>query len=199
MDHTQIFTDIYEREYWGSNMMSYRGSSGSGSSVEFNRDYISWLRGFLQEYGYRSVVDIGCGDFRCGPAIYDGLAVDYTGFDVYEPMLESLRAQHPSRRFYVQDCFRDRRLPRADLCIMKDVLQHWTTAEIYDFMDFLVASKLYKTILIVNCSRQKKDNKDIRTGRQRQLSADYLPLKHYGAKKVFAYETKEVSLVSCYP
>jgi hypothetical protein len=79
------------------------------------------------------------------------------------------------------------------------VLQHWTTAEIYEFMDFLVASKLYKIILIVNCSRQKKDNKDIRTGYQRQLSADYLPLRRYGAKKLFAYETKEVSVISCYP
>ena len=180
-------------------MMSYRGSSGSGSSVEFNRDYIPWLRGFFKEYGVHSVVDIGCGDFRCGPAIYDGLDIEYTGLDVYEPMLETLRAQHPSRRFITQDCFTNRNLPSADICIMKDILQHWTTAEIYNFIDFLVASKLYKIILIVNCSRQKKNNKDIRTGRHRQLSADYLPLRHYDAKKVFMYETKEVSLVSCYP
>lgn len=178
-------------------MLGYRGSSGTGSSVEFNREYIRWLRSFIQEHRIQSVVDLGCGDFRCGPAIYDGLDIDYTGLDVYEPMLESLRAQHPFSRFITQDFFASRNLPRGDLCIMKDVLQHWTTTEIYDFMDFLVTSKLYKTILIVNCSRQKKDNKDIRTGRQRQLSADYLPLRHYGAKKVFNYETKEVSLVSC--
>lgn len=193
LKHTQIFTGIYEREYWGSNNQTYKGSSGSGSSVEFNREYIPWLRNFIQEHRIQSVVDIGCGDFRCGPAIYDGLDVTYTGFDVYEPMIQSLQQYStPTRQFRVQDCFANRALPQADMCILKDVLQHWTTAEIYDFMDFLTTQ--YKTILICNCSRQKKNNKDIKTGKHRQLSSAFLPLKHYGARPVFTYETKEVSI-----
>lgn len=197
MDHTAIFTSIYDREYWGSNGdPSYKGSSGAGSSPEFNRDYVPWLRRFLQDHNIRSVVDIGAGDFRCGPAIYDGLDIDYRGFDVVSDVVAATRLRHPTRSFAVMDCYAERaRLPPADLCILKDVLQHWSTAEIYEFLDYAVSSKRFKTIMICNCSKQKKDNKDIRTGFQRQLSAAFFPLKRYGATPVFHYETKEVSFI----
>jgi len=196
--HTAIFTSIYDREYWGSNGdPAYRGSSGTGSSPEFNEEYVVWLREFLQSHRIRSVVDIGSGDFRCGPAIYGGLDIDYRGFDVVADVVAATRWKHPSMSFETLDCFAERsRLPPADLCILKDVLQHWSTDEIYEFLDDIVASKRYSYILICNCSKQKKNNKDIRTGFQRQLSASLYPLKRYGATPVFTYKTKEVSQIT---
>ena len=196
--HTAIFTSIYDREYWGSNGdPAYRGSSGTGSSPEFNEEYVVWLREFLQSRRIRSVVDIGSGDFRCGPAIYGGLDIDYKGFDVVADVVAATRLKHPSMSFETLDCFAERNcLPPADLCILKDVLQHWSTDEIYEFLDDIVASKRYSYILICNCSKQKKNNKDIRTGLQRQLSAALLPLKRYAAVPVFTYKTKEVSIIS---
>jgi hypothetical protein len=193
MTHEQIFTDIYRREYWGSNAHPlYRGSSGSGSSIDFNRPYIDWLRSFLIEHKIRTVVDVGCGDFRCGPAIYNGLDIDYVGYDVYADLIAANQRDF-AYHFEKRDCFVDRDLT-GDLCILKDVLQHWSTAEIYDFLNSLVGR--FRFIVICNCSRQKRNNKTIRAGLHRQLSADFLPLRYYLAKKVLNYETKEVSVIT---
>ena len=38
----QIFTNVYEKQKWGNNLNKhYAGSSGNGSSVEYNRKYIT--------------------------------------------------------------------------------------------------------------------------------------------------------------
>ena len=195
-NHTEIFTDIYEREYWGQNLHpAYRGSSGAGSAEAYNETYIGWLRDFLQTNKIESVVDVGCGDFRCGPAIYKDLNTSYTGLDVYEPMIAANTIENPHMTFKTLDCYTNREeIPTADLCILKDVLQHWSNEEVYNFLDDITTSKKFKYILICNCSRQKRV-KDTRTGHQRQLSADFLPLKKYNPVKVFTYDTKEVCLI----
>ena len=80
----QVFTYIYENNIWGNNLNSqYSGSSGDGSTIEFNKDtYVNFVQNFIKDYGIKSVVDLGCGDFRCGSLIYDELNVKYTGYDL---------------------------------------------------------------------------------------------------------------------
>ena len=43
--------------------------------------YIQFLIKFIREHDIHTVVDIGCGDFRCGKLIYDDLNISYTGYD----------------------------------------------------------------------------------------------------------------------
>ena len=83
----------------------------------------------------------------------------------------------------------------GELCILKDVIQHWSLDNIYNFLDYLVANKKFKYILICNCCYQIKDNTNIQNGDWRQLSCNYLPLKKYNAKKIYNYHTKEVSII----
>ena len=65
MEH--IFTNIYENSVWGNNNnKEYKGSSGLGSEVEYNKDYIPLLKKIINDYNVKSVVDLGCGDFRIG-------------------------------------------------------------------------------------------------------------------------------------
>ena len=63
------------------------------------------------------------------------------------------------------------------MCILKDVIQHWTTEEIYVFMDYLIESKKFKYILLVNCCNQKNNDQSCKTGEWRQLTCNLLPLK----------------------
>jgi hypothetical protein len=194
----QIFSDIYERGYWGSNMESaYRGSSGSGSDPEYNRPYISWLRGFIHNRKIQSVVDLGCGDFRCGPLIYDGLNLTYTGLDVYRPMIHFLQSEYPEYQFMHLNVFSNvEEVPPGDLCILKDVLQHWSNQDITGFLESLIRSKKFRWILICNCAQQKHV-KNIKTGYHRQLSSAFRPLSLFNPTVLFRYETKEVSLIDC--
>ena len=70
-----IFTNIYEKNLWGNNRnVMYNGSSGLGSSLEYNKDhYIPFLQNFIKTHNIKTVVDLGCGDFVCGKMIYNNL------------------------------------------------------------------------------------------------------------------------------
>lgn len=83
----------------------------------------------------------------------------------------------------------------GDLCILKDVIQHWSLENIYTFLDHLIETKKFKFIILCNCCHQRKDNTDIRNGDFRPLSCDYFPLKKYSPKKLYHYNTKEISVI----
>ena len=85
-------------------------------------------------------------------------------------------------------------IKKGDLCILKDVLQHWKINEIYTFLDYLVENKLFKFILICNCCNQIEDNPD-NEDRSIPLSIDFLPLKKYNPVKLYNYYSKEVSII----
>jgi hypothetical protein len=203
-NHISIFTDIYETCAWGDNINpEYKGSSGNGSSITYNYPYIKFLREFIKDKGIRSVVDLGCGDFRCGKVIYDDLPVKYTGYDAYDKVIafNQTRFEESATKytFIHQDFCHNQDLQKADLCIIKDVLQHWSNEEIYAFMDKLIASRLYSYILICNCKPCANDLKnkkeDIITGDWRPLAVNEFPLLKYNLKVVFQYYTKQVCLL----
>lgn len=201
MDHIQIFTTIYETCHWTTNNNShYKGSSGQGSSIDYNKDtYVPFLKQFIKDKTIQSVVDFGCGDFRVGPLIYDDLDVTYTGYDAYGKVIEyhQKTIQNPKYTFIHLDFLHAKlALVPADMCILKDVLQHWKLDEIYEFLDYLVASNKYKYILICNCSFQERDLIQ-NTDRFTPLSTKFLPLKKYTPVVLYTWETKEVSLITC--
>jgi len=201
-NYVDVFTNIYETCHWGNNYNpNYKGSSGDGSNIHVNiNTYVLFLRGFIKDNGVKTVVDLGCGDFRCGQYIYDDMEdVTYYGYDAYDKVVESNKKTSLERHNFTHLDFFNKKeeIIGADLCILKDVIQHWPLADIYTFLDYLVASKKYKYILITNCCDQKTDDTDIAPGEWRALSCNYLPLKKYGAVKKYSYYSKEVSLIVC--
>jgi len=196
----EIFTYIYENKCWGDNTDDiYKGSSGSGSELNYNKDtYIPYLKNFILKTNIKNIVDLGCGDFICGKLIYDDLDVLYTGYDTYKKVVEYNLKQNPLPKYFFihLDFFNNKeRIINGDLCILKDVIQHWSLENINTFLDYLVEKKIFKYIIICNCSYQDKDNTEISNGYFRPLSCDYLPLKKYNPIKLYNYHTKEVSLI----
>lgn len=198
-----VFTRIYERSVWGSNNnQTYAGSSGGGSSVDYNKDtYIPFLRKFIKDLNIKTVVDLGCGDFRCGRLIYDDLDVTYAGYDTYGKVIEHNSATHPHEKYTFNhlDFFTHKQdIVSGDLCILKDVIQHWCVKNITEFLDYLVINKKFKYILICNCCNQWRHNTEIRNGDFRPLSCRFFPLRRYNPVRVYAYNTKEVSVIRTY-
>jgi len=198
----QVFTYIYENNIWGNNLNSqYSGSSGDGSTIEFNKDtYVNFVQNFIKDYGIKSVVDLGCGDFRCGSLIYDELNVKYTGYDVYKKVVDFNTSKHSNNtkyNFIHLDFMNEKeQIIESDLCILKDVIQHWCLRDIYTFFDYITNTKKFKYILLCNCGHQKIDNTDIYNGNYRPLSCKFLPLKKYDPVKLYEYNGKEVSLIT---
>jgi len=196
----KVFTNIYENNAWGKNITTeFNGNSGDGSSIEFNKDtYIPFLKKFIVDNRIKTIVDLGCGDFRCGKLIYNDLNITYTGYDTYKKIIVYNTKQHsvPKFSFIHLDFFnKKQQIIPGDVCILKDVLQHWPLKDIYTFLDYLVKCKKFKYILIINCCNQTKDNTDIPVGHWRQLSCEYFPLKKYNPIKLYNYDTKEVSVI----
>jgi len=195
-----IFTNVYENKLWGDNdNVNYIGSSGNGSSVSYNKDnYVPFLKKFITDNNIKSVVDLGCGDFRCGKLIYDDLDIVYTGYDTYKKVVDYNSSEHvsPKYSFITLDfCNNKEKIINGDLCILKDVIQHWSLENIYTFLDYLVECRKFKYILLCNCNHQSQDNIDIQNGEFRPLNYQYLPLKKYNPRKIYNYNSKDVCII----
>ena len=195
-----VFTNIYEKKIWGDNRIyNYNGSSGGGSEIEYNiTNYIPFIKKFIIDNNIKSITDLGCGDFKCGPLIYSDLDISYIGYDAYKKIIDYHSTQYfaPKYSFHHLDfCNNKELIADGELCILKDVLQHWSLNNIYSFLDYLVDNKKFKYILICNCSNQIQDNTDIPDGSMRPLSINYLPLKKYNPQLLATYDSKEISLI----
>ena len=75
----EIFTNVYENKSWGDdNDNLYNGSSGNGSEIYYNiNSYIPFLKNFIIDHNVTKIVDLGCGNFKCGTLIYDNLDILY--------------------------------------------------------------------------------------------------------------------------
>ena len=199
MEH--IFTNVYENAHWGSNENTeYNGSSGLGSSIDYNQDtYIPFLKEFIRTHNIKSVVDLGCGDFRCGELIYGDLDVVYNGYDAYQKVIDYHSKTYDSVKytFHTLDfCNHPDKIVSGDLCILKDVIQHWSLSNIYTFLDSLVHSNKFQYVLFINCCDQCMDNTDTIDGGFRPLNSQFLPLKKYNPIPLLYYHTKEVCLIA---
>lgn len=198
MNHNIIFKNIYETRSWGGDINTYfKGNSGPGSDVEYNKEYICFLKNFIINNQVQSVVDLGCGDWRCGKDIYESLSCTYIGYDIYQEMIDShiLNFKNPLWGFECKNCLKDLNdMKKADLLIVKDVLQHWTDVEISRFMSFQSRTKRYKYILITNCSYNDNITKYIKTGEFRTLNKEHVVLKKYNLIELFKYNTKTTLL-----
>jgi hypothetical protein len=196
----QVFTKVYENNIWGNNNnVEYNGSSGPGSDIDYNKDnYVPFLKNFITDNNIKDIVDLGCGDFRCGKLIYDDLDVLYTGYDAYKKVIDYNSNHHSLPKYsftHLDFCNNKENILNGELCILKDVIQHWSLDNIYTFLDYLIEYKKFKYILICNCCDQIQDNADIKNGDFRTLSCEYLPLKKYNPVKLYNYNSKEVSVI----
>jgi hypothetical protein len=190
----ETFVTIYEKKIWGGES----GSSGPGSTFEINaKHYIPFLTEFIREKEIKTIVDLGCGDFQIGTLIYDELDIHYTGYDVYKKLIDSHNSKFIDTTKYtflhLDFCNKKESIVSGDLCILKDVLQHWSSKDIYTFLDYLVDTKKFKYILVCNCNYQKEG--DIETGGFRPLTCEQFPLRKYNPIKYLQYSTKEVSII----
>jgi SAM-dependent methyltransferase len=109
-----VFSDIYRMNAWqGDESLSGPGS-GSTATAHLAADIVA----MVAELDIRSVLDVACGDGYWMPDL-----PGYTGIDVAPEAIELARARHPERRYLVGSAATVR-LPRADLVIFRDALQH---------------------------------------------------------------------------
>lgn len=171
----EAFRRHYEDEdsEWG-------GHSGGGSAPYWNIDYRAFLEKFMAMNHIRSVVDIGCGDWQFSRYInFSGIR--YSGFDVVPSVVERNRERFGSSSVsfdLVPENLAE--VPKADLLIMKDVLQHLPNAEIHRHRTELFDR--YPRCLLSNSFRkvQTDVNTEIEYGQFRCLDLNAAPYNFGG-------------------
>jgi SAM-dependent methyltransferase len=135
LSNREVFEDIYRNRRWGGEGTS--PYSGYGSDDEVTEPFIQFVRQYLRANGIRTVVDLGCGDFRVGAKISEKVE-GYTGVDVAPTVVRRNQHQFGGDRvkFVTLDITEDA-LPDGDLYIVRQVLQHLSNEGIGKALDQL--------------------------------------------------------------
>lgn len=187
MSTEDIFTKAYGE--WG-------GHSGPGSTPDYTIGYRDFLATLMRHYGVRSVLDLGCGDWQSSKLI-DWTGIWYFGVDAVGWVIASNKAKYekPEHITFSQVDVHDVPILKVDLVIVKDVLQHWTNAQVMRFLDRLRASPA-RMALIVNCDYDDGQpvHRDIEEGGWRPLTLWLPPFNLVDAVEVFRFHTKSAVL-----
>jgi hypothetical protein len=132
----RTFQSIYRDHLWGVDDTRHY-FSGVGSTGEQAQEYVAAMVPLLRQHAGQEpeeliVVDLGCGDFAIGSTLLKSLdGVRYIGCDIV-PELTAYN-QHTfgleSVEFRTIDIVRDL-LSRGHVCLLRQVLQHLSNAEI---------------------------------------------------------------------
>lgn len=133
-DPAAVFADIYRQNRWGGEEGEVY--SGPGSRGALASDYVQFVADYVIANQIRSILDIGVGDFHVARALLQTLArrgwqIEYTGCDIVPAIVAAHNKTHsaPNIRFLCLDAIADT-LPVADLCLVRQVMQHLSNAAI---------------------------------------------------------------------
>lgn len=111
------------------------------------------IKEFIKDYKIKKVVDLGCGDFSIASKFVTDI-IDYCGIDIVEDMINKHNQEYGGEKIHFQalDIVEDD-LPKADLCLIRQVLQHLSNNDIKK-----VLSKIgrYKYVMITEHVTQDK-------------------------------------------
>lgn len=143
----EIFTEIYEKKLWGEATDGRKYCSGSGTEDSNVEKYIEALRDFNNENEIKSIFEIGCGDFTVMESILSQSDVNYIGSDIVKSVTEHLSDSYGSKnvKFVHMDAITSKKFPPADLCIIRQVLQHLSNEQISEIIRKI---KDYKYVII---------------------------------------------------
>lgn len=139
----------------------------SGRSV-YTRSLRQELPFFLRRHGVRSLVDAGCGAFSW-QAETDLGGIEYIGLDRNRRLIAANAAAfaRADRSFHLID-LTVQALPRGDVMLCRDVLNHLSYLDIYRFFQSFLRSN---SSLLLVCSHAISNNRDLTEGvRWRQLN-----------------------------
>jgi hypothetical protein len=160
----QRFTEVYEKNRWGS----AESISGEGSTLEHTVAIREELPLIIKRLSIRSMLDIPCGDYNWMRAVAHGLE-SYIGADVVRALIDSNQERYsaPSVSFCQLDVTCDS-LPRVDLVLCRDCLMHLSNAQVRAAIGNIVRSG--STWAALTSFHNSGRNRDTITGGFRALN-----------------------------
>ena len=193
LSRKETFSTIYKDNVWGGDSGEF--VSGSGTLNANTSIYVKNISEFIEKNNIKTMLDIGCGDFRVGRQICkENPALSYTGADIVDSLIEYNTQQFNSNniKFRVLDAVDDA-LPSADLCTIRQVWQHLSNDEIVKIIPKL---SIFKYIIItehlpigdnISINLDKNHGPDIRLLKKSGVFIESPPFNMQNAKVLFEY------------
>ncbi len=162
------FETIYRTNAWGG----AESRSGIGSDLGPTALLRSELPRIVEQHGFRTMLDIPCGDFVWMQHV--ALDLDYVGADLVPSIIERSRQLfgNERRRFLVLDMVRDD-LPAVDLVFCRDGLVHLSNEDALRALANVKRSG--SRYLMATTFVNSRENKEIWTGEWRPLNLSLPP------------------------
>ena len=165
------FTQCYLENGWADP----ESRSGPGSTLERTATLREELPRLLAEFGVRSLLDVGCGDFNWMRTVDLG-EIDYLGVDVVRELIADNERQFggPQRRFAVLEVASEVP-PRSDLALCRDCLVHLSDSQVRAAITNLRAAGV--GYLLATTFVDRSENPDVPTGGWRPINLALPPFR----------------------
>lgn len=120
-----VFDDIYRRNAWNG----VESLSGPGSGSAPTKNLTAALLELVTQLDIKTVFDAACGDGFWMPDL-----PGYMGIDISGEAVAKAKARHP-HRIYDRGDIRTYLIPKVDLLICRDVIQHLSFADGLDVLN----------------------------------------------------------------
>jgi 2-polyprenyl-3-methyl-5-hydroxy-6-metoxy-1,4-benzoquinol methylase len=137
----RCFSKVYEDHVWGGpdaipgrRNQKYYSGGGTDPDNDYKNQYVNLLQSYVSKPDIKTVIEIGCGDWEVSSRI-DWSGVSYKGYDVVPGLIEHNRSLYGASNieFVCEDLIKANNA-RADLLIIKDVIQHLPTSHAIKFV-----------------------------------------------------------------
>ena len=167
MSNAEVFSKIYKEDLW-------HGGSGVGSKLENVKEYVDILQKYIDKPEVKTVLDLGCGDWQFSKFL-DLSSVSYLGVDVVESVIESNSTSYSASNIkFISRDITTYEVPKADLIICKDVLQHLCNKDVVTILVKIITSSKF-SLITNDFNPDNTENKDIDNGNYRCLDLTLSP------------------------
>lgn len=179
------FTRVYATKEWGI-------GSGEGSNPSNAAIYIDLLQSYFYDQRFKTIVDLGCGDWQIMNHITIPNDKVYIGYDVVPSLITTNTERFKANNVTFMNIaglkeFNEINIT-GDLLVVKDVLQHWPIAEIKYFIKNILPKFKYALITNEYLTDSPEINSEISLGAFRSLNLAAEPFLLKNITEVLLYE-----------
>lgn len=190
MSCSEVFSEIYKEHLWGGGEEPWSGSGSHDTNVV--APYVEMVNEFIKNNKCTSLVDLGCGDANVGLQY----KIDsYIGVDVVDFIIDQNIANTKERdgvSFHCCNIISDE-LPNADLCIIRQVLQHLSNSDIQKILNNV---KKYKYVLVSeDVTKQEYLSKYNIDKQNNHITRTYVDSGVYIEKEPFYVDCEVVNII----
>jgi SAM-dependent methyltransferase len=185
-----VFGRIYEKRIWG-----HEATSGAGSTVHESAPLLEMISTLQTFAAWKSCADLGCGSgYVAGHLPF----IKVYGVDCVPAIMGKDARLGTSVEWIGADLDADRhKLPSADVALLKDVLHHWPTALVREWLKWAIVARKWKWLILAQDVHQQTDGEDCILGGYRALNPSMSPLNEFKLKFLGQYLHKAVYLLDC--